>query len=304
MISSDFSQTAIERLRPWMAIASAQQAAYYASQGSPADLVRGFAQPLVATIIGGFIGLSPIGASQCAMLTSVVLGSGDEDETNSVGEASQRLGSVASELLDERLALRKDDLIGRLVGRYLQAGIYDQEQMIPLVTSLITAGLETTANMISLCVMTLLNHSDQLTLLRKNRSLLPNAVSELQRYLSIGDIVTARVATADIRLGRNNIPADAGVVALTASANRDPAVFHYPDVLDISRNAKSHLSFGYGRHKCLGQHLANVVIECAIGALLDRFGALRMSPSNSGNGKMSTGVICGVDRLSLEWSLF
>ena len=300
MVAPDFSRAAADKFRHSVKIAAALQAADYAGKGPPADLVTGFARPLVARTIGTFLGLSAADTAECARLTDVVLGSGAD--TDAVECASRGLRSVVSELLKEKTSVPSADLLGRLVTRYVKAGMYDHDQMVRFAASLITAGLETTANMISLSVMTLLEYPHQLAALRSDRSLLPNAVRELLRYLSVADIVTARVAVAEVHLGEFTIPEGAGVVALTASANRDATAFHDPDTLDIRRRADHHLAFGHGSHKCLGQHVATVILECAVGALLHQFESIRLSPLEPNNGQISAGVMCGVDRLSLAWN--
>jgi cytochrome P450 len=301
MIAGEFSGASADRLRPAIEIAAREQADAYAEMPQPADLVTGFARPLVARAIGGVLGLPDDVVAECAGLTDIVLGSGEDDDA--VEKASSRLREIVSSTLEQKRWTPSDGLIGRLVARYDEAGLYDRDQIIQLAKSLITAGLETSANMIALSVMTLLHHPRQAALLKSERSLLPGAVLELLRFLSIADIVTARVTTEEVRLGPYTIPAGCGVLALTASANRDPAAFVDPDVLDIRRRAERHVAFGWGPHRCLGQHIARVILESALAALLDRFVVLRPVISGAADGHLSSGVICGVERLPLAWDL-
>lgn len=299
LVASEFSKVEIDKLAGLVRIAAVEQAAEYAAQRTPADLVAGFARPLVAKTIGAFLGLPADMVVLCARLADVVLGDG-RDPT-AVDQASHSLRWAVTDLLRQRIASPKDDLVGRLVRRYVEAGEYDENQLNRLVVSLITAGLETTASMISVSILTLLRHPEQLALLRSDPSLLPRAVNELLRYLSVADIVTARVATASVRLGAYEIPAGSGIVALTGSANRDERAFPDADSLDIRRPAEHHLAFGHGRHKCLGQHLAKLILDSAIRALLDHLRNIRVSSSVPENGKPSASVMCGVERLFLEW---
>ena len=100
---------------------------------------------------------------------------------------------------------------------------------------LLVGGFDTTANMIALGTLTLLKHPDQLAKLREDPTLVPNAVEELLRYLSVAHQVAFRLATADVQLRSACIHAGDGVIAPIAAANRDPEVFEDPDTFDPRR---------------------------------------------------------------------
>ena len=111
--------------------------------------------------------------------------------------------------------------------------------------------------MLALGTFALLEHPEQLAELRADPDLMPDAVEELMRYLSIADIFF-RYATEDIELGGETIAEGSTVVVSLLAANRDPQRFDNPDTLDIHRKARGHLSFGHGVHQCLGQQLARI----------------------------------------------
>ncbi|MGW2849742.1 cytochrome P450, partial [Streptomyces sp. NPDC001274] len=103
-----------------------------------------------------------------------------------------------------------------------------------------------------------------------------SAVEELLRFLSIADGIS-RVAVEDIEVAGVTIRAGDGVVLSVATSNRDEAAYPSPDELDLGRNARNHVAFGFGIHQCLGQNLARAEMEIALPALFDRLPGLRLA---------------------------
>jgi cytochrome P450 len=167
--------------------------------------------------------------------------------------------------------------------------------------TLLLAGHETTANMLSLGTFALLEHPEQRAALAADPELLPGAVEELLRYLSVADIFY-RYATEDIELGGETIPAGSTVVVSLLAANRDPGRFENPDTLDVHRTARGHLSFGHGVHQCLGQQLARIEMRAGFEALLRRFPTLALAVP-AGEVKLRTDMnIYGVHELPVTWT--
>jgi len=120
------------------------------------------------------------------------------------------------------------------------------------------AGTDTTRNQLAAAVQVLCDHPKQWALLAEHPELAPQAVEELMRHSPV-IFTSMRKAAEDVQLAEVTIPAGTLVLANTASANRDPAVYHDPDRLDITRaNPPTMLSFGGGIHYCLGAHLARL----------------------------------------------
>ncbi|MER7814512.1 cytochrome P450 [Streptomyces sp. NPDC096153] len=168
-----------------------------------------------------------------------------------------------------------DNLLGRLVVKNRETGTFTHGELVGIANVLLVGGHETTANMISLGVLALLENPDQQAKLKADPGLAPQAVDELLRYFSIADQVTSRVATADIEIGGVLIRAGEGVIGLSASGNHDESVFSDPERLDFERGAKHHLAFGHGIHQCIGQNLAKVELEVVFNALLARVPGLK-----------------------------
>ena len=127
-------------------------------------------------------------------------------------------------------------------------------------------------------LLALFLHPDQLAMLRAEPELVPNAIEELMRLipLSAGTSL-AYVATEDVELSGVIVHEGDAVVASTAAANRDPAVFTDPNRLDVTRQGIVQFGFGHGSHFCLGAHLARMEMHVAITSLLVRFPKLRLA---------------------------
>jgi pentalenic acid synthase len=130
--------------------------------------------------------------------------------------------------------------------------------------------------MISLGTFTLLQHPERLAELRADPGLLPAAVEELMRVLSIADGML-RLAVEDIEVAGTTIRQGEGVVFATSVINRDETVYPDPDTLDWNRPARHHVAFGFGIHQCLGQNLARSELEIALHSLFDRLPTLRLA---------------------------
>ena len=135
---------------------------------------------------------------------------------------------------------------------------------------LVTAGNDTTRTMLSSGLDALLDHPDQLALLRDDRSLIPSAVEEILRWANPLHYFR-RTATADTVVGDTPIAAGAKVAMIYTSANRDETVFADPHRFDITRDPNPHLSFGIAEHFCLGVHLARLEGRVFFDELLRRF---------------------------------
>lgn len=141
------------------------------------------------------------------------------------------------------------------------------------------AGHETTANMITLGTLALLQHPEQAALLRDtdDPKLIASAVEELLRFLTITHGGLRRVALEDIEIAGQAIRAGEAIIVVNETANRDPDVFTDPDRLDITRDARMQASFGYGVHQCLGQPLARLELQIAYQTLLRRVPTLALA---------------------------
>jgi cytochrome P450 len=167
-------------------------------------------------------------------------------------------------LFEQRRSEPRDDLVSALVAAEHESDKLAHEELLTTCILLLSAGHETTMNLIGNGLLALLRHPDQLALLRSDPSVAANAVEELLRYDSPVQL-TARTAKHDSEVGSQTIRQGDQVVALLGAANRDPQVFSEPDRVELARvKANQHVSFGAGHHFCLGAALARVEAQIAL----------------------------------------
>lgn len=243
------------------------------AQGPPAELVSAFALPVPSMVICALLGV-PYADHEFfeAQSRRLLRGPAPEDTQ----DARDQLEAYLGESIDRKRKEPGDGLLDDLVRDQLSAGQLDRAELISLAVILLVAGHETTANMISLGTFTLLRHPERLAELREDPALLPDAVEELMRMLSIADGLM-RMATEDIELAGTTIRAGDGVIFSTSVINRDQDVYTAPDSLDWHRPTRHHVAFGFGIHQCLGQNLARAELEIALHSLFDRLPTLRLA---------------------------
>jgi cytochrome P450 len=207
------------------------------------------------------------------------------------------LHTYLQELIARKAAEPADDLLSRRLGEAT-----DPQDVVSLAMLLLIAGHETTANMISLGVMMLLEHPDQLAVIRQDPGKTPLAVEELLRYFTIGEFSLSRVAVGDVELGGKHIRAGEGVVVLSNAANRDPAAFTDGDRFDVERGARHHIAFGFGAHQCLGQNLARLELQIVLDTLMRRIPGLRLAAPVDDLPFKDDATIYGLYELPVTWT--
>jgi cytochrome P450 len=168
---------------------------------------------------------------------------------------------------------------------------------------LLQAGHETTANMIALGTVALLQHPDQLARLRDSDdpTLLANIVEELMRYLTIVHSQVERVAIEDLTVNSQLIRAGDFVLLNLPAGNWDAAFVDDPDTFDVDRNARGHLGFGCGVHQCIGQNLARVEMQVAFSTLARRLPSLRLAVPLEELSFAYEKEIYGIHELPVTW---
>lgn len=264
-----------------------------AQSGGAVDLVEAFAHPIPAQVICELLGV-PFADRDEFQRQAMVVNSADHSRPEQLS-AFAVIESCIRTLVDAKRAVPTDDLLGDLTTTDLT-----DDELAGVGAFLLGAGLDTTANMLSLGTFALLTHADQFAALRADPDLAGPAVEELMRYLAIVH-TDSRVALADTEVAGQTIKAGETVALSLQVANRDPARFEDPDTLDIRRNALGHLGFGYGPHQCLGQQLARVEMRVALPALVTRFPALRLAVPADRVQLRHGADVYGVHRLPVTW---
>lgn len=267
-------------------------------RGRACDLVADFSLPLTLTVICTVLGAdeSDIPRFAPAVETRQDPESGAED----LAATAREFRAFIRELIQRRRTTPGHDLISLL----LRESELSEDELVNVAAQLFSAGFDTTANMLSLVVYTLLQDRDAWSQLCEDVEDVPNAVEEVIRFATLIQVGSfGRTAMEDVEIGNILIRKDESVIVSLASANRDPEIFERPDVLDIRRSAKGHVSFGYGVHQCLGQHLARLELTTALTALLHRLPGLRLAvppdkiPFFGGDRQTY-----GMESLPVEWS--
>ena len=182
-------------------------------------------------------------------------------------------------IIAERRANPREDLISNLVKAADEGDKLSDEEIVATCTHLLTAGHETTVNLIAKGTLALLRHPDALKLLRSHPELMPNAIEEIIRYDTPIQMIT-RWAYADIEIGNQLIKRGDSVGIMLGSANRDPLRFENPEVFDIQRQDTKNAGFGGGIHYCLGSALARAEGQIALNVLLNRLPEFRLISDN------------------------
>jgi cytochrome P450 len=266
--------------------------------GSPADFVEAVALPLPSLVICAMLGV-PYGDHDFFQSRSKTLMDGEatgEEKT----AAHVELGDYLERLVETKRREPGDDLVSRL-GEHVDAGTFSVRDAADVGAFLLFAGHETTANMISLGVLALLEHPEQLPRLYEGAEDLANAVEELLRWVTIAHTGLTRTALEDITLGDVTIPAGDPLIILLNSANRDAAIFDDADTLDLARaNARRHVAFGYGIHQCLGQPLARMELQIVLPEVFRCLPNLRIEPGREVTFK-DTSAAYGADFMPVVW---
>jgi cytochrome P450 len=267
----------------------------------PADLVTAFALPVPSLVICELLGV-PYADHEFFQGCSRKL----IDTTTPVDEAveaTDQLRSYLSDLVAAKKQSPTDDMMGSLVSEQLAAGELTAAEVVDMSLLMLVAGHETTANMIALGTLALLEHPDQLAELRDtdDPALITNAVEELLRYLTIVHTGRRRVATEDVEVGGHTIRAGEGIILANDAGNRDATAFPDPDRLDIHRRARHHVAFGYGVHQCLGQPLARMELHVVYGTLYRRIPGLALAIPFEDVSFKHEMVVYGVHSLPVTW---
>nr|AHE14524.1 EspP-like cytochrome P450 [uncultured bacterium] len=245
-------------------------------EGCPViDLVADFAAPLPILVIAELLGVP---GSQHTWLRERAVAL-EEANSSRDGSALPRAERAAAELsayfLAEFQRRRRGSHADDLVGQLMAADLTDT-QLVSTCIHLLTAGHETTTNLLAKSVLALTGHPSIHAELCRTPQRLPRAVDELLRYDPPVQTVRRR-AWEDVTIGGQRIEAGSTVVLVLGSANRDPARFPEPDRLDIDREPARNVGFGLGIHYCLGAHLARAEAEIGLGALLHRLPRLSLA---------------------------
>lgn len=245
---------------------------------SPVDLVAAFAFPFPFTVICELLGIGDgAGDVDRAAFGVELRALVDSPERSRAEAAALAVIAMLDALVAQKRRTPGDDLVSALLAARDGDERLSEQELRSTIFQLVVAGHDTTTNVIGNAVVALHRHPDQLRAVRAEPDLLGPAIEELLRFDPPAHHATFRYALEDVPVAGVTIPSGSQVLVCLAAADRDPASFPDPDVLDIGRDGDRHLAFGHGIHHCLGAGLARLEARSALGELLRRFPRLRIA---------------------------
>ncbi|MFB7652473.1 MULTISPECIES: cytochrome P450 [unclassified Streptomyces] len=301
MLAPEFSVRRMRELRTRVQEIVDQQIDVMLAKGgeSPVDLVTALALPVPSLVICELLGVPYEDHPRFEKWAWAIMNHDVSDEER--GLAHYELDRYVDGLVTEKESEPGDDMISRLIAFNRETPAVQHSDIVSMSKLMLVTGHETTANMIALGVMALLEHPEQLAAVRAEPELMQGAVEELLRLFSISDAGTARVALEDIELADVTIRAGDGILPLNNAANHDERVFPDADRFDVRREARSHLAFGYGVHQCIGQNLARMELDVVYSTLLRRIPTLRLAAPADELRFKDDAIVYGLYELPVTW---
>ena len=300
LVNKAFTPRAVEKLRPRIE-EIADELLSGVAQRSEMDLVSDLGVPLPIIVIAEMLGIPSQDREQFKIWST--------DFADTVGRVTpesliraRRSGEEFTEYIgkiaEERRREPRADLLSGLVAAEAEGDRLSASELAGTAALLLTAGNETTTNLICNGVLALLQNPEQLEELRSDPALIENAVEEFLRYDSPVQ-ATARIVMEDQEFVGNPFKKGQQISLLIGAANRDPEVFDDPDRLNLKRERIAHLSFSRGAHFCLGAQLARLEAQVAIGELVRRLPGMKLaSDTIERNGHL---LLRGVKALPLRF---
>ncbi|MGW5648498.1 cytochrome P450 [Saccharopolyspora sp. NPDC003752] len=296
----EFTAKRVNRLKPRTQQIVDECLATMLDAGPPVDIVETLALPVPSRVSCEMLGVPYAEHEYFEERISRLSSQRTADEERA--KAHVELHDFVDDLVQQKEKNPTDDLLGRqIIRQRAEEGRDDHEAIVALAFLLVLAANETTAGAIALGVLAFQQHPEQLAAIRQDPGLIPGAVDEVFRYFTIGDVVTSRVAVEDVQMGDVVIRAGEGVLLSFYAANRDPDAYDRPDEFDIWRDARHHLTFGFGPHMCLGITLARVELAIVFETLFRRVPDLRLATPLADIPFKEDATIYGMHELRVTW---
>jgi len=277
LVSRAFTPRAAERLRTTCTDIITELVDAHADDGRcdvVADIARQYPIPIICALLGTPREDWHLFSAWADDIFKVFDWNVVNDEPD-IMRAWNALEDYVDDMVSSRRDALSDDLLSDMMRAEVDGDRLAHDELLTLAATLLMAGTDTTRNQLAAAVQVFSEHPDQWALLAEHPELAPKAVEEVMRYSPV--ILNAmRVAVEEVDLGGFTVPAGTLVIANTAAANRDPAVYTDPDRFDITReDAPAMLTFGGGIHYCLGAHLARIELAEALTTMARRMPNIR-----------------------------
>jgi cytochrome P450 len=297
LLTPEFTRAALAAFEPRIAQIVARQLESLAGQVSPADLWRDFALPVPTQTICELLGLPEQDWADYQRLSTARFNLG-----RGAGAALGAMSLALAKLTDVVQAQRArpgDGLLGRLLRAH--GDQLSDRELAGLADGILTGGLESTASMLALGAIVLMEHPPLAQRLRRSDPQdAARCVDELLRYLSVVQVAFPRFARHDLEVGRHRVRRGDVVICSLVAANRSPELGPSPDRVAPDRQSTHHLAFGHGAHRCLGAELARTELRIAYTALTRRFPSMRLAVPASELPFRPTSIVYGLDSLPVH----
>lgn len=301
MIIRDFTVKRVGEIRPYVQKLVDEIVDDMLRQGPPIDIVPGLATTLPTMVICELLGVPYEDREFFGHRSKSLVGAQSAEEAKAAG-------ADLSRYIDSYVDLKEkspgNDLLSRLVHEQLLKGTIQRSQVVELGRLMLVAGHDTTAGMIGLSTLLLLEHPEVAAEIRDSRDeqFITNAVLEMFRLLGTTHAGRRRVAIADVEIGGQLIRKGEGVIVLNNMMDRDESTFPDPDRFDPHReNARATAAFGYGIHQCPGQLLARMELGVIHSTLWRRIPTLKLAVPAGSLRFFEGGSNYEVENLPVTW---
>ena len=306
LLSPAFTPAAIGKWRPYIKSVVDKLIDDLRPSGQ-AEMVQSFCYPLpehlICTILGvPFEDHERFEAWTQAMNDRPRSGITVEDGRRRRTEAISSFQGYLADLVDARRGSLGNDLLSTLIRLEEDGDRLSDTELVAVSMEVINGGHDTTASALALAILALLTHPEELDSLKRDPTLVTNAVEEVLRMHSPVQLSLARVTTETIELGGAIVSEGETVFVSLAGANRGPAVVD-GDRFDVGRRESKHLSFGIGAHHCLGAHLARAELQIALERLVLRLPDLQLLVEAEALPWRTTPLVVAPAALPVGWTV-
>lgn len=299
MLAPEFKAKRINAMKPRVQEIVDRALDQLLAADQPADFHTLVSQPIPSQVICLLLGVDYEAHEVFESLTQRLL-----DMTTTV-EQFQAALAEAEEFLRGEVAKQEknpgDGVIARLLTEQVSIGALTHEQVVGFSMLLLVGGHETTAKMITLGTLSLLNEPAKADAVRADPSLMQGAVEEILRLHAITDLTVPKLAAQDLEIAGCPVRQGDGILPLVGAANHDPSVYPDPTAFIPERGERTHFAFGAGAHLCLGQNLARMEMSTVFSTLLERVPALALAVPASELDVDRKAIVWGVKTLPVTW---
>jgi cytochrome P450 len=293
LLTPEFTMRRLSRLTPGIQEIIEQRLDAMAAIDGPVDLVEEFALPIPSLVICELLGVpyeDRVDFQRHSMARFDLFGGA----TASLGAITESLAYL-TDVVKKQRAEPGDGLIGMIIKEH--GDKVDDQELAGLADGVLTGGFETTASMLALGALVLLQDREAFRLVHDDDTAAHGFVEEVLRYLTVVQVAFPRFAREDVEVGGKLISKGDVVVVSLSGADRDPALGADLDTVDPKRAPTSHLAFGHGVHRCIGAELARMELRAAYPALVRRFPNIRLATTPEELNYRKVSIVYGVETL-------